>query len=142
MGSLHFILLKSFFLLPVLTMGQADSTKYNGRIRLAEGVLYFSNFASFLNHKLNHSKVMAIRTDVDEEECKVACIENSECRSVNLKTVTRDESAEHVCELLDTDKFTSHEEFVESFDFNHYSFTVGLYQKSYIVIYWGINFGH
>ena len=141
MGSLHFILLKSFFLLPVFTMGLADSTKYNGRIRLAEGVLHFANFASFLNHKLNHSKVMAIRTDVDEEECKVACIENSECRSVNLK-MTRDESAKHVCELLDTDKFTSHEEFVESFDFNHYSFTVGLHQKSYIIIYRGINFCH
>ena len=82
---------------------------------------------------------MAIRTVVDEDECKAACIENSECRSVNLKT-TPDESAKHTCELLDTDKFASDhdEEFDASLDFNHYSFTVGLFQKSYIIIYRGI----
>ena len=115
-------------------MGKADSTNYKGRIRLAEGVLYFANYVAFLNHKLNHSEIMDIRTVVDEEECKVACIENSECRSVNLKT-TLDESVKHICQLLNTDKFTSHEEFDESLDFNHYSFTVGLFQKSYIIIY-------
>ena len=115
-------------------MGQADSAKYKGRVRLAEEVLYFANFAPFQNHKLNHSEIMDVRTVVDEEECKVACIDNSECRSVNLKT-TLDESDKHICELLDTDKFTSHEEFDESLDVNHYSFTVGLFQKSYIIIF-------
>ena len=132
MVSSHFILIKSLFLLPVLTIGQADSTKYRGRICLAEGVLHFANFAPFLNRKLNHSEIMDTRTVADEEECKVTCIENSKCRSLNLKT-TLDESDKHICELLDTDKFTSHEEFVESLEFIHYSFTVGLFQKSYII---------
>ena len=133
MGLSHFLVLHSFFLLPVFALGQAHSTTYKGGIRLAEGVLYFANFAAFLNHKLNHSIMMDIRTVVDEEACKVACVENSECRSVNLKT-TPDKSAKHICELLDTDKFVSHEEFDESLGFNHYSFTVGLFQKSCIII--------
>ena len=137
MGLSHFLLIHSFLLLPVFTLGQTDSTRYKGAVRLAEGVLYFANFAPFLNHKLNHSEIMDIRTVVDEEECIVACAENSECRSANLKS-TPDESAKHVCELLDTDKFTSYEEFDESLDFNHYSFTVGLFQKSDIIIYRGI----
>jgi len=81
---------------------------------------------------------MDIRSVVNEEECIATCTENSECRSANLKTTPSDESVEHVCELLDTDKFASYEEFEESLDFNHYSFTVSLFQKSYIIIYEGI----
>lgn len=80
---------------------------------------------------------MHIRAVVNEEECIIACIENSECRSVNMKTAP-DENSKHICELLDTDKFTSYQEFDESLHFNHYSFTVGLFQKSYIIIYRGI----
>ena len=138
MGLSHFLLVHSLFLLSVFTLGQTDSPRYKGTTRLAEGVLYFANFATFLNHKLNHSEVMHIRTVVNEEGCIIACIENSECRSVNMKT-TPDENAGHICELLHTDKFTSYQEFDESLHFNHYSFTVGLFQKSrYIVIYRGI----
>jgi len=74
---------------------------------------------------------MDFRTVVEEDECIAACTENSECRSVNLKTTASDESAEHICELLDTDKFASYEEFEENLDFNHYSFTVGSFQTSY-----------
>lgn len=138
MGWSHFLFVHSFLLLLVFTLGQADSTRYKGGIRIAEGVLYFANFAPFLNHKLNHSEIMDIQTVVNEEECITACTENSECRSANLKTMKSDESVEHICELLDTDKFTSYEKFEESLDFNHYSFTVGLLQKSYIIIYEGI----
>ena len=134
MGLSHFLLVHSLFLLSVFTLEQTDSPRYKGTTRLAEGVLYFANFAPFLNHKLNHSEVMHIRTVVDEEGCIIACIENSECRSVNMKT-TPDENARHICELLDTDKFTSYQEFDESLHFNHYSFTVGFFQKSYIIIY-------
>ena len=133
MGWSHFQLIHSFFL---FTLGQADFTRYKGEIPIAGGVLYFANFAPFLNHKLNHSEIMDIRTVVDEEECIAACTENSECRSVNLKTTAHGESADHICELLNTDKFASYEEFVENLDFNHYSFTVGLFQKLVnIIIY-------
>lgn len=134
MGLSHFLLIHSFFLLPVFTLGQVDSTKYKGGIRLGEGMLYFANFAPFLNHKLSHSEIMDIQTVVDEEGCIAACTENSKCRSVNFKT-TPDESAKHICQLLDTEKFASYEEFDENLDFNHYSFTVGIFQKSYIIIY-------
>ena len=127
MGLSRFLLIHSFLL------GQVDSTKYKGGIRLAEGVLYFANFAPFLNHKLSHSEIMDIQTVFDEEECIAACTENSECRSLNFKT-TPDESAKHICQLLNTDKFASYEEFEESLDFNHYSFTVGIFQKSYIIV--------
>ena len=126
MGWSYFHLINSFLLLPVFTLGQPDSTRYKGGIRIAEGVLHFANFAPFLNHKLNHSEIMDIQTVVNEEECIAACIENSECRSANLKTTPSDGSVEHICELLNTDKFASYEEFEESLDFNHYSFTVGL----------------
>lgn len=137
MGLSHFLLVHPLFLLSVFALGQTDSTRYKGTTRLAEGVLYFANFAPFLDHKLNHSEVMHIRAVVNEEECIIACIENSECRSVNMKTAP-DENSKHICELLDTDKFTSYQEFDESLHFNHYSFTVGLFQKSYIIIYRGI----
>ena len=127
MGWSHFHLIHSFLL---FTLAQADSTRYKGEIPIAEGVLYFANFAPFVNHKLNHSEIMDFRTVVEEDECIAACTENSECRSVNLKTTASDESAEHICELLDTDKFASYEEFEENLDFNHYSFTVGSFQTS------------
>lgn len=104
-------------------MTLANSTRSKGGIHVADGVVYYANFAPFLNHKLNHSEAMKIRTVVDEEECLGACTEDMECRSVNFK-ITPDESGKHICQLLGADKFSSYNEFNESLDFHHYSFTV------------------
>lgn len=123
MGFSHSSFVPSLFFFVVCTLSVVDSTKSRGEIHVAEGVLYYTNFATFLNHKLNHSEVTENRTVVDEEECIAACTEDVKCRSVNFKTIP-DESGKYICQLLDTDKFTSFNEFNESLDFHHYSFTV------------------
>ncbi|KAL9962276.1 hypothetical protein ACROYT_G031363 [Oculina patagonica] len=65
---------------------------------------------------------MENRTVVDEDECIAACTEDLKCRSVNFKTIP-EKSGKYICQLLDTEKFTSFNEFSESLDFHHYSFT-------------------
>ena len=102
---------------------EANATSFKGATEFAGGILSYSSFVPFFNHKLNHSAVVESREVEDEEECIAACTENDICRSVNLKTI-RDEHGKYSCQILNTDKFISHNLFVESLDFHHYSFTV------------------
>ena len=121
MGYTYFIFVWSLFLF--VACQEVDSARYKGGIHVGEGVLYYANFVPFPNHKLNHSEVMETRSVIDEEECIAACTENMECQSANFNT-TPDDSGQHICQLLDADKFTSYNEFTETLDFHHYSFTV------------------
>ena len=98
-------------------------TSFKGAKEFAGGILSYASFVPFFNHKLNHSAVVETRGVEDEEECIAACTEKDICRSVNFKT-TRDENGKYSCQILDTDKFISHNLFVASLDFHHYSFMV------------------
>ena len=107
----------------VITAKGANGTSFKGTKESAGGILSYASFVPFFNHKLNHSAVVETRGVYAEEECIAACTERDICRSVNFKT-TRDENGKYSCQILDTDKFLSHNLFVASLDFHHYSFTV------------------
>lgn len=107
----------------LITAKEANVTSFKGTKEFAGGILSYASFVPFFNHKLNHSAVVETRGVEDEEECIEACTEKDICRSVNFKK-TRDENGKYSCQILDTDKFISHNLFIASLDFHHYSFTV------------------
>lgn len=113
------------FLPSICMPAEIKAPSFKGEMDFTGGIINYANFIRFLNHKLNHSEVVEARAVRDEDECMAACTENSNCRSLNFKT-TPDADGKHTCQILDADKFVSHDLFVSSGDFHHYSCTVCL----------------
>ena len=53
-------------------------------------------------------------------ECTLGCINNQECFSVNFG----DTQGRHICELINTDRFSQPDKFAASQDFYHYNIKV------------------
>ena len=100
------------------------STNYKGYFDFDGGTFAYGNAVAFHGQMLNSTPVDS-KEVVDDTECFRACVKDSRCRSTNLKFV-EEQSGKFLCQLLDTDKFTSPEVFNGSSDFHHYSFTVSL----------------
>ena len=100
------------------------SMQAKGSFKVADGELLYANFFYFPGHKLWGTKPIESRTVSEDETCVAACIETSQCRSVNLKRVSSADG-KSICHLLDTDKFRSSAgSFNESAQFDHYSLAV------------------
>ena len=100
------------------------STNYKGYFDFDGGTFAYGNAVAFHGQMLNSTPIDS-KEVVDDTECFRACVKDSRCRSTNLKVV-EEQSGKFLCQLLDTDKFTSPEVFNGSSDFHHYSFTVSL----------------
>ena len=96
---------------------------FKGIIKFPGAILKYANFAQFRNHTLKTTVVMETRIVMNDEECLLSCSESPNCRSLNFNT-TPDGQGRHLCQLLDTDKFVSHFDFVASPEFHHFSCTV------------------
>lgn len=67
------------------------------------------------------------------DDCVEACTEHLQCRSLNFSPILRVDN-KSICHLLDADKFTSLDLFIESSEFHHYSFTVSQALTSFSAI--------
>lgn len=112
-----FVLLLSLFLIE-----NASATALKNSIDVENGVFLYSNFLPFPNHKLNSTPIESIIMD-SADDCVEACTEHLQCRSLNFSPILRVDN-KSICHLLDADKFTSLDLFIESSEFHHYSFTV------------------
>lgn len=101
--------------------GVLASTNYKGYFDFDGGTFAYGNAVAFYGQMLNSTPIYS-KEVVDDTECFRACVKDSRCRSTNLKLV-EEQSGKFLCQLLDTDKFTSPEVFNGSSDFHHYSFT-------------------
>ena len=124
----HFI-----FLLCASSVREGNATIFKGAMEFAGGILNFANFAQFLNHKLN-ATVKESRTVVSDKECILACTESLNCRSLNIK-ITPDANRKYTCQILDTDKFVSHDLFAATSEFHHYSCTVSFFLIQFLYFY-------
>ena len=105
--------------------GPTFGKKYKkGYFDFDSGTFAYGNPVAFHGQMLSSAPI-DFKEVVDDTECFQACVEDSRCRSTNLKLV-EEQSGKFLCQLLDTDKFTSPEAFNGSSDFHHYSFTVSL----------------
>ena len=119
MTSLDFI----FTLIPLLCMfGVGKSTSFKGSFDTTRGTFMFANAMPFHRHQLSSVPIESQEVD-DKEGCMFACVNATQCQSVNFKTVS-EANRKHICHLLDADKFVSSELFNVSVEFHHYSFTV------------------
>lgn len=100
------------------------STNYKGYFDFDSGTFAYGNPVAFHGQMLSSAPIDS-KEVVDDTECFQACVKDSRCRSTNLKLV-EEQSGKFICQLLDTDKFTSPEVFNGSSEFHHYSFTVSL----------------
>ena len=122
-----FVLLLSLFLIE-----NASATALKNSIDVENGVFLYSNFLPFPNHKLNSTPIESIIMD-SADDCVEACTEHLQCRSLNFSPILRVDN-KSICHLLDADKFTSLDLFIESSEFHHYSFTVSQALTSFSAI--------
>lgn len=113
----------SIFLLFAFPLREGKDRYFKGTIKFPGAILKYANFAQFRNHTLKTTVVMETRTVMSDEECLLSCSESPNCRSLNFNT-TPDGQGRHLCQILDTDKFVSHFDFVVSSEFHHFSCTV------------------
>ena len=129
----------SIFLLFAFPLREGKDRYFKGTIKFPGAILKYANFAQFRNHTLKTTVVMETRTVMSDEECLLSCSESPNCRSLNFNT-TPDGQGRHLCQILDTDKFVSHFDFVVSSEFHHFSCTVSslssrhFYIKRYSII--------
>lgn len=133
----------SLFLLFAFPLRDGKDRYFKGTMKFPGAILKYANFAQFRNHTLKTTVVMETRIVMNDEECLLSCSESPNCRSLNFNT-TPDGQGRHLCQLLDTDKFVSHFDFVVSSEFHHFSCTISslssrpFYIKPYS-IKWDIN---
>lgn len=111
-----------YLLLSLFVIENATSTALKDSIDLENGVFLYSNFFRFPNHKLNSTPIESIIVD-STDDCVEACTELVQCRSLNFGPILMVDN-KSICHLLDGDKFTSLNLFIESSEFHHFSFTV------------------
>ena len=119
----YWYLTYSIFLLFAFPLREGKDRYFKGTIKFPGAILKYANFAQFRNHTLKTTVVMETRIVMSDEECVLSCSESPTCRSLNFNT-TSDGQGRHLCQLLDTDKFVSHFDFVVSSEFHHFSCTV------------------
>ena len=79
--------------------------------RIADPDLEAINFAKALRgKKLNGSAFQEISVD-SEVSCQFACVKDTRCLSYNFGSMNEGDS--FTCQLSDSDRFTSHENFTE-----------------------------
>ena len=122
-----FVLFLSLFLIE-----NASATALKNSIDVENGVFLYSNFFPFPNHKLNSTPIESIIMDSADDRVE-ACTEHLQCRSLNFSPILRVDN-KSICHLLDADKFTSLDLFIESSEFHHYSFTVSQALTSFSAI--------
>ena len=118
--------------------GVLASTNYKGYFDFDGGTFAYGNAVAFYGQMLNSTPIDS-KEIVDDTECFRACVKDSRCRSTNLKLV-EEQSGKFLCQLLDTDKFTSPEVFNGSSDFHHYSFTVSMTRSIDAEFFWIIDY--
>ena len=119
----------SIFLLFAFPLKEGKDRYFKGTIKFPGAILKYANFAQFRNHTLKTTVVMETQTVMNDEECLLSFSEFPNCRSLNFNT-TPDGQGRHLCQILDTDKFVSHFDFVVSSGFHHFSCTVSSFMSS------------
>ena len=80
--------------------------------RIADPDLEAVNFAKAIHgKKLNGSVFQEISVD-SEISCQIACVKESRCLSYNFGAMRK--GGDLICQLSDSDRFTSHENFTEN----------------------------
>ena len=88
------------------------------------------NFAKKINGKrLNGSVFEEIPVD-SEISCQIACVKDIRCLSYNFGA-TKD-AGKFICQLSDSDRFTSRENFIEDSELVYRGIQVTLFEKSEI----------
>ena len=124
-----------YLLLSLFLIENATSTVLKDSIDVEDGVFLYSNFFPFPNHKLNSTPIKSIIVDSQADDCVEACTELSvQCRSLNFGPILKVDNKSIQCHLLNADKFTSLDLFIESSEFHHYSFTVSQALTSFSAI--------
>ena len=121
-----------YLLLSLFLIENATSTALKDSTDVENGVFLYSNFFPFPNHKLNSTPIESIIVD-SADDCVEACTELVQCRSLNFGPILKVDN-KSICHLLDADKFTSLDLFLESTEFHHYSFTVSQAVTSFSAI--------
>lgn len=121
-----------YLLLSLFLIENATSTALKDSIDVENGVFLYSNFFRFPNHKLNSTPIESIIVD-SADDCVEACTELVQCRSLNFGPILKVDN-KSICHLLDADKFTSLDLFIESSEFRHYSLTVSQALTSFSAI--------
>ncbi len=82
------------------------------------------SFAHFVGNPFTRltASVLATLQVSSLGECTFECINNHECFSVNFGDQA--EEGKHICELINTDRFSQPDKFVISQDFHHYNIKV------------------
>ena len=82
------------------------------------------SYAQFVGNPLTKLTILPLATLQVSSlgECTFECINNKECFSVNFGAKT---PGKHVCELINTDRFSQLDKFAASQDFDHYNIKVG-----------------
>ena len=83
------------------------------------------SFAHFVGNPFTklYASVLATLQVSRIGECTLECINNHECFSVNF--INQAEGGKHICELINTDRFTQPDKFGINQDFHHYNIKVG-----------------
>ena len=121
-----------YLLLSLFLIENATSTALKDSTDVENGVFLYSNFFPFPSHKLNSTPIDSIIVD-SADDCVEACTELVQCRSLNFGPTLKVDN-KSICHLLDADKFTSLDLFIESTEFHHYSFTVSQAVTSFSAI--------
>ena len=103
----------------------AEPTNFKGSIDADDGILFYANVFPFSHQKLNSTPFESRKVN-GEQDCIALCTESPRCRSLNFKLVP-EANGKFNCDLLDTDKFSSSEVFLNTtLEFYHYSMTVSV----------------
>lgn len=89
--------------------------------RTSDSAVHYGQFVGNAFSKLITSSIATLHV-ASLGECTFECIKNRECFSVNFGDQTQ---GEHICELLNEDKFNRSDKFAPSHDFHHYNLKVG-----------------